>query len=77
MEWPSSELLPLESPLDPVDSGPPDATRLLADLQSARTHLNRAIDLLPSLTIDDQNRRRIEAHVAVLKVRLMQLLDEL
>ena len=54
-----------------------DVTRLLADLQNARTHLNRAIDLLPSLTIGDQSRRYIEAHVAVLKVRLMQLLGEL
>lgn len=33
--------------------------------------------MLPSLTIGDQSRRHIEAQVAVLKVRLMQLLDEL
>jgi hypothetical protein len=46
-------------------------------LQAARTHLNRAIDMLPTLTIGDQSRRHIEAQVAVLKVRLMQLLDEL
>ena len=77
MDWPSAGLLPVELPRDLVDSGPAEVTRLLADLQSARTHLNRAIDVLPTLTIDDQNRRRIEAHVAVLKVRLMQLLDEL
>ena len=60
-----------------VDPDSSDVTQLLADLQIARAHLNRAIDILPRLTIGDQSRRYIEAHVAVLKVRLMQLLDEL
>ncbi len=63
-----------EAPIDPDSS---DVTQLLADLQTARAHLNRAIDILPTLTIGDQSRRYLEAHVAVLKVRLMQLLDEL
>ncbi len=60
-----------------VDAEANEVARLLADLQTARTHLNKAIDALPSLTIGDQSRRCIEAHIAVMRVRLMQLLDEL
>ncbi len=67
----------MDSPRNLDDSGSSEVTGLLADLQIVRIHLNRAIDLLPSLTIDDQNRRHLEAQVAVLKVRFMQLLDGL
>jgi hypothetical protein len=67
----------VELPGNPVNPEPNDVMRLVADLQTARTHLNKAIDILPSLTIGDQSRRYIEAQVAVLKVRLMQLLDML
>jgi hypothetical protein len=69
---------PAKAPLSDLGyCGSSDASQLLADLQLARVHLNRAIDLLPSLTVGDENRRRVEAHLAVLKVRLMQLLEDL
>lgn len=73
----SEASVPDELPRNLVDCESNDVTGLLADLQTARTHLNRAIDRMPGLTIGDQSRRHIEAQVAVLKVRLMQLLDEL
>ncbi len=77
MDASSGGRLPAELPRDYLDPGSVDITQLLTDLQIVRTYLNRAVDLVPRVIIDDQNRRWLEAQVAVLKVRLMQLLGEL